>query len=342
LLIKFDTQLFIIEAKSGKISAPANRGGIKRIKKHLKELVLDPAIQAERLAEGIRELEKEDSDCKYSIEVPFETKNIDRIVKISVTLDDFAILQSGKNAFPIDQLLDEDLPDVLSVSLSSLMTIFDILEKKTDLVHYLVRRSEIQSSVHYVGDELDLLGLYIDKGFSLGELEKGEMELQIIGLSKPINDYYIAVDSGLKAIRPKRRITQWVQDICEYLEMRQTEGWSELAYTILCMDYNDQERMENDYRKIVRNLLASGGPHENQIDTVTCQLPQWSQIGFAIVALYEEEKPYRHEKMQGAASLVFEDSGAERCVVIARDLTGNEYPYTTFGLFKNENNNFII
>lgn len=91
--------------------------------------------------------------------------------------------------------------------------------------------------------------------------------------------------------------------------------------------------MEKEYKKIVRNLKKAGGPHEDQIDAVICKPPEWSNIGFAVLVFYEEDRKRRHHKMQRVAGLVFDGSEIERCVIIARDLAGNDYPYTTFGIF---------
>lgn len=88
LLVRFDTQLFIVEAKSGKISAPALRGAIKSTERHLKELILEPAIQAERLDSGIQSLVSSSSDNgQFDIDLPFDLQDINNIVRLSVTFD---------------------------------------------------------------------------------------------------------------------------------------------------------------------------------------------------------------------------------------------------------------
>lgn len=54
LLVLIDSYQIIVEAKSGKVSAPARRGAISSLEKEIKELIVEPSLQAMRFAEYLQ------------------------------------------------------------------------------------------------------------------------------------------------------------------------------------------------------------------------------------------------------------------------------------------------
>src|SRR3546814_19200120 len=46
-----------------------------------------------------------------------------------------------------------------------------LLTREVEKVHYLSRRREFEAHMDYEGDELDLLGFYLDNGFNIGDTE---------------------------------------------------------------------------------------------------------------------------------------------------------------------------
>ncbi len=56
LLVRIDSHLFIVEAKSHSVSWPALRGAPDRAKRHIRDAILEPSIQSWRLASRLRQV----------------------------------------------------------------------------------------------------------------------------------------------------------------------------------------------------------------------------------------------------------------------------------------------
>ena len=85
--------------------------------------------------------------------------------------------------------------------------------------------------------------MYLANGFDLEGAEGGAMRMTLTGMSRPIDEYYQAVQLGIAANKPRRRLTQWWTDICLAFEKRAFHRWSEAATMLL--DVNQQNQQKN-------------------------------------------------------------------------------------------------
>jgi hypothetical protein len=93
------------------------------------------------------------------------------------------------------------------MTVADLEVVFDILVTAPEKIHYIVRRAEIEQHMRYLGDELDLLGLYLKTGFNLGEAEFQYNRWVLIEMSKPLDEYYTALDNNIIRKKPSLRST---------------------------------------------------------------------------------------------------------------------------------------
>jgi len=95
LLLIIDGTVLIVEAKSASLTAQGLRGAPDRVKRHVQELLVDPAVQSDRLAKIIREAGSGDVASQQILDqLGIDGKAIDLVIRLSVTLDDFSILAS--------------------------------------------------------------------------------------------------------------------------------------------------------------------------------------------------------------------------------------------------------
>ncbi len=92
-----DKTILIVEGKSAALSAPGLRGAPERVKRHVRELILDPSEQSARLEAMIWRGKAGDPDASASLS-PFgiDFGQTERVVRISVTLDDLSVLASSR------------------------------------------------------------------------------------------------------------------------------------------------------------------------------------------------------------------------------------------------------
>jgi len=126
LLCRIDSHLFIVEAKSGLVHASALRGAPDRLKKHVQELILEPSIQSARLAERVSAMIAGKGEADF-FETPlsFPLEGVIRIIRLSVTLDEFANLQAHVRTLAEAGWAPPGFDWALSMSLANLTTIFE-------------------------------------------------------------------------------------------------------------------------------------------------------------------------------------------------------------------------
>lgn len=332
LLVQFDSQLFIVEAKSNKISWAALRGARDRVRRHVDEIIVAPAQQSKRLADAIQARLRGET-VELEIQTRIDFARVKDVTRLSVSLEDFATIQSNLKELRHAGLLPSDFEMPLSISIADLRSIFFYLESATERVYYLKRRIELQNTTEYLADELDLLGLYITTGLVLGEIEEGKTRLVAIGMSEQIDEYFQLEADGVRANKPQRRLGSWVRAVLSRLEKRKGYRWSEAAYILLSASYDDQVQLERQAERVRRDLLKRRSIGPDDINTVVLSPPRWSKLGLACVFIRPSEVERRHEIMAGAADQVFANSGAERSLIIARDIADKHFPYASIGMF---------
>lgn len=331
-LIKVDSALFIVEAKSHEITWPALRGAEDRIKRHVQEVLYEPSIQSKRLEDKILQHQAENLPIG---EFPFEIDKIKSINRISITLDDFATLQTMVHQFKSIGWIPDNHQIAPCILFSDLGVIFDILDRKFHKINYLKRRTTLPNTVSYKADEIDLLGLYLVCGFNTHSAQLDGTHLILTGMSKPIDDYYIALDSKVASPKkPMPKLTRFWNSICETLETRSTQRWSEAASILLSLSFDEQKEFEKYYKKIIQNVKND---HRNMgnVDAVIFHSTYHKESAIALYAFKEKDISARREKMENLARQVFEDAGIKRCLVIGQNIEDDrpEYVYSTLAVY---------
>lgn len=323
LLIRVDNQLFIVEAKSGRITEPALRGAPDRIRRHIEDLVIAPAIQSDRLANCLRAMPD-----TFVAPVGIDFQRVRNITRLAVTLEDFAALQSEFHLLTEAALVPQGAKASVTMSISDLTCVAEILDNPVELMHYLVRRGEIQQSVKYRGDELDLLGIYLKTGFNLGEVEKGEIVLQSVEMSTDVDAYFQGRDEGFRRVKPARKFTEWFIAIRNQLAENKPHGWTEAATALMRVAFDDQVKLEAEFDKITSRLRRQP-PTAGELDTVVLGPPEWAEWGIAAIALRNPRDESRLLKMESAAGTLFEAKHVKRCVVLCRPTARDRPAYST-------------
>jgi hypothetical protein len=250
-----------------------------------------------------------------------------------VTLEDFGLLQTNI-AMAIDAgwvSKEHQLPPTMI--LGDLRAVLQILETRAEKIHYFQRRQVIQTTIDYVGDEMDLLGLYLANGFDVGGMEGGEVHLVITGMSSPIDEFFQARTHGIAKARPRRKLTKWWRDICIQFEQREFDGWTEASTILLDVGYDDQRKLESRFRKVQKNVMRRW--QEPSHHSSIMLIPPKSR-GDAIVAyaFRDAAANERRNAMESIASQAFEGHHhVSRCLVLGINLDRRRYPYSTLAVF---------
>lgn len=332
LLVVLDRFAIIVEAKSGTVTPPARRGAPERLFETLSALIEEPSIQAHRLLAYLKgapgpvvlanssggRLTLDPAIVKYHIPIAV---TLEQLGPISSNLK--TLREAGVTARTMEEL-------ALCINLADLETVCEILDSEAEHVHYFARRREFERHVEYLGDELDLLGFYLDNGFNIGQEEyAGDIRLMLLLKSKELDPYVVGHAEGRDIPRPRLAMTKWWRDMLDTLAARRFRGWLEASYVLLNMSKADQEQLENGFRELVERIHGgtAGHPH----NWVTCVTgPAERRVMVAVYPYTTDDIELRNSIMNQIINS--EEAGALRgAIVIGVHLGKMNYPYSVFG-----------
>lgn len=249
LITFIDNYVIIFEAKSGRIDESSLRGATKRLERDIKNLLIAPNIQSKRLKEKLEYLiNNPNVNDEIRKKLPIDLNKIKKVLRVSVTLEYFASLQSNIYELKETSWIPENYCPCPTMNIADFETLFDIFETSTQIINYLEVREELELTIRYEGDELDLIAVYMENHLNLAELNP-EMSLMMKGMSKKIDDYYQLKEHNPKTEKPKPKMNRYFEKILAQIEERKPEGWVQLGSIIYRLYPDDQLKIVNFLKK---------------------------------------------------------------------------------------------
>ena len=323
-----DRVVVIVEAKSSHLTPAGLRGAPDRLKRHIQELVLAPSIQSARLEKLIADARGGDEAAgEAARNLGLDVSKVDQIIRLSVTLDDLSALHSAETEFKQLGWIPDDHELAPTISIADLMYVVDILDDPLTFLHYLSERLFVQKEISIVGDELDLLGLYLETGFHLGALEETGDELQATGMSSQIDRYYISRDEGISVPKPQMKVRPRFRHMIDELSKARPNGWIVAGLNLLDLgDYFDQKKLERGLDKLRRRVRK----HRHDLRRVNALhiQPMKNRKARLVFYVYSKEARARSKStMERLAFTALEESGSQECCVFGKCIDNWQQPY---------------
>lgn len=332
VLLRYDTTILLVEAKSGKVSWPALRGAPGRIIEHVRNLIVAPSDQSGRLATQLQaEIERRKQGVASQLDFPLPLDAVTAVLRMSVCLHDFATVQSIPTLLEKAGMLNNKYPLAPCLSLADLEVMLDLLEEPYVRLHYIRQRASSLLTQHIVGDELDMIGLYLDTALSFGGLEPGAQDIVLTGYSERIDRYYTLRDEGEHARKPRRATTAWFKRLCYQISQRPLTGWSELTSVLLSLTPHHQQELERQVQRIAKRIRDRKRPRNDE-DTVVFVGPVRSDTALAVRARDPRQPGRFSEGIENLASVAFQQEHVERCCVLVVNAMSPELPYLSGAL----------
>jgi hypothetical protein len=329
-LVVLDRTVLIAEAKAHRLSAQGLRGAPERVKKHVDDMVLRPSLQSARLAELIEKAKGGDAEATSVVQgLGIEPGEVDQVIRFSVTLDDFSVLSTSVAEFKEIGWVPDDHVLAPTILLADLLCIVDILTTPLVLLHYLSERSHLQQAYNLLGDELDLLGLYLETGFNLGEPPKDTV-VSADGMSRTIDKYYTSHDAGIILAKPTVKMAPYFKQVVAHLEQVRPDGWTTAGLHLLsAASPSEQREIETaliKIRKKVRKNFRDPG-HINSLQ-VQPPLSRKARVGFYLFPqeLAKESRKTMSRLIENAK----QEHGVENVVLFARSIDHLAVPFELF------------
>lgn len=324
-----DRVVLIGEAKSGVLTAGALRGGPRSVRDHVEELLVDPAVQSGRLQDIFLAASSGDAaalEIVTGLHLGIDPARIEKVLRLSVTLDDFSALSSAQADLRRSGWLPEETILPPTMQLAELRTVAHILDDPAYFLNYLSSRAAIQGGKSVFGFELDLLGAYLQSGLDLPEIVDGTHKGVFRNMSLAIDRYFMSKEAGYEAEKPRPLVDPYIEEVLARFRKLATPGWMVKSLALLdaippgsCNGLAEvidglAEEVSGNWRDPEhRGTIALSGP------------------GYRAVAMFHVFPQALGERLREKLILLAEDalddSGADTCVVIARMLERWDLPF---------------
>jgi hypothetical protein len=336
LLVRIDSHLLIIEAKSHSVSWPALRGAPERAKRHIQEIILDPSEQSWRLASRLREvLLRPELQAKLLPNFPLELQSVHTVLRLSVTLEDFAVIQTNQHLFDGTEWIPEGHRLAPCILLADLELVFEMLDSVAQRIHYLRRRAELAENMVILADEISLLGFYFGTGFNIGLTEFGNDKLVLHGMSKAVDEYCMARAEGIVRDKPRLRLTSWWRSIISGIEELRFGGWTDILSILLNCSYEEQQKAESMFTRLRRDIHRTYADPKH-LSSVSLIPHKHRSDALILYGFKEVEKERRYDIMQDLSAQVFEREHIQRCLIIGLNIDRPPHPFSTLSCFSRD------
>lgn len=335
LITAIDSYIIIIEAKSGKIDPSSLRGAPKRLERDIKKLLIEPNVQSKRLKDKLLYLiNNPDVEDELRQKLPFNLSQSSKVLRVSVTLEYFASLQSNMKHMEKTDWISDEFEYCPTMNIADFETVFDILEHPIEIINYLEKREQLEGTIDYFGDELDLLGYYLTYHLNIpATSETGEKQnFAITTMSYIIDDYYDSLDAGIKVEKPIMKMNALFKSIIEQLETRKTKGWTEIGAILCSFLPKDQDKLASMVLRLKTNVKKHWRKegHENTLVYIP---PLNTSYALCYLAFNDQNKEDRYNFAENAAANALEKEHVNICLVIGKNIDSSN-SYDLIALFK--------
>ncbi|QGW80942.1 hypothetical protein [Variovorax paradoxus] len=328
LTVVVDSFAIVFEAKSASVSDPARRGAPSRLAETLRELIESPSEQALRFIDRLKsEPGIHEFRTKRGVVNEINSGAIKHYIPIGVTLSHLGLIASNLKKLIAAGIVDKKLEDLApSISITDLESVFELLTREVEKVHYLARRREFEAHMNYEGDELDLLGFYLENGFNIGDTEYSQdLVLNMVLKSKELDPYFIGSREGHPVPKPRLAMTHWWDAILNRVNEAKFEGWLETGFILLNTTREDQAKFEVEFKKLARQVQegTASRPHNWLIWASGPKRRRYVVVGYPYVVDDKEQR----NSILGEAIESVANADARGVAAIGVNMKHPQYPY---------------
>ena len=242
-LILLDRAIFLVEAKAGSLTAPAQRGAPERIRTDLRKLLGEAHSQDLRARTYITETDGPTFKSGDGEVVHVDRSEIDHILSVAVTLDPLANFPPVLHEVAqLGIFVPGELP--WATSIYDLQVICEMLEFPSQLVHFLQRRGRLNELGRMEAvDELDWFGHYLSEGLYFEE-NSPDLQIGLLSYTTEFDDYYLYElgQRSTPAPKPRQPMPDYMRQLLTELEEQHPPGY--LTGALILLDMSGESREE--------------------------------------------------------------------------------------------------
>ena len=333
LIAQVDHTILIIEAKSAALTPQGLRGAPARVKRHVRDLVVNPAHQSARLEQIIWDSKAGVPSCLDVVSsLALDPQAIDTVIRMSVTLDDFSMIASSERELRTAGWVPSATRLAPTLNVADLICISDILDKPSYFLHYFAERDRIQREFDLIGDELDYLGLYLTTGFGMSGTNAPDAKIALTGLSEPIDHYYLSAHANVPVPKPAPGIHPELERIISEIQKKCVQGWTSVALDLLRIgDLDEQTKLLDAVASLRRKVKKTYRDPKHTCSVVFA--PHSSADSCILFYVFPEAlRENRHTTVHMLSTKALDELDRKRCVIVGREIEAWDQPYAFIGI----------
>lgn len=280
-LFVLDDVAMCLEVKGRSVAEPARRGDLARLETEIKNIMGSGAHQARRLESLIRD----NGGVWDASRVWVDLSHVREIRTIVAGLDDFGPLGVALGDLADSSLVGEGtLPWITSIH--DLEVISRVIDRPSEFLLYLRRRSDSEVARHYRGsDELDLFMLFLGGGLFVeddpdeihrlhprtppptqtarGRYRRAAQPTLVGTFTDPLDAwmYWVEGSSPHEVEKPVFCVDAEAAEFIDFLANGRKPGWLRIGADVLGLEARTQRKLLASIQRIVEQTRADSCPH---------------------------------------------------------------------------------
>ncbi|UJF32171.1 YecA family protein [Paenibacillus hexagrammi] len=261
-LIIYDTNILLIESKSGVFSESARKGGIRRLERIIKDNIESAFVQAHRARDYINNSELPIfRDRKGNELLRIEKANYYRIFLVSMTLHNFGQIATMLQKYGKARMYSYDEYPV-SLNINDLKIMAESITSPSHFLHYLHRRVKINNRVSdkstiVTTDELDLFAHYFETNLFYDNENEYDL-IHIPDYAPEFNQRYLLKTMGMPVQPLEQKLNPQFKKIISDLEDLGQFGFTNIIINLLDLSNDARENLIK-YLDIISNKTRVDG-----------------------------------------------------------------------------------
>jgi hypothetical protein len=268
-----DGHVLIFEAKGYVLSAVARRGSREWFDA-FDDIVVEAAVQTSRLERVLRQVPAAGLTLRAAEgEQVLRRGQIRNVARFGVSLERVTMASFGLEEVLTRRIAAAEAEPMPVFTIGDLWQLRDLVDGEGRRLHFLLRRVELERDHQFIGDELDLLALYLKTGFVVPPARGPEpVVLTVYGLSDFLRFYQRFGSEDKRSLEPPRLVTGTWTRALERLADRRPPFWTDLSYDLLNIELASQELFLDDIRRLRRKVRRV--PYSAEFPLATMQAPE--------------------------------------------------------------------
>jgi hypothetical protein len=187
----------------------------------------------------------------------------------------------------------------------------------------------VQKEGRVFADEIDFLGTYLENGLNMGNLQEQNMNVSLTGMSAPIDNFYSSADAGVESLKPEPKLSPYFSKLILAMEERAFPNWSTVAVDVLrSAVFEEQIKLDKALAEL-RSKVERNRADPKKECCLVVRSHALKDAALLFLAFPPKLFPQRHDMAREVAAQVFEDARVKRCVVVLRDTSRWDDPYSS-------------